>query len=163
MKFHGDKERFDVVARFVWETYGSNVKYIADVAGGQGMLSRVLSKKFNYESEVIDPREYVLRGVSNRQDYYDSGMADYYDLIIGLHPDQATRPVVESALVRPIIVVPCCNFWDRSRKLGRDALVGEISRYLKDNKIDYGITELGLKTPYRICLYTKLEQYSNKK
>jgi hypothetical protein len=40
-------------------------------------------------------------------------MADYYDLVVGLHPDQALRSVVESAERVAVLVVPCCNFWNR--------------------------------------------------
>lgn len=42
-RFHGGPERFEVVAEFVAETFGKNVNYIADVAGGQGkgMLLRI--------------------------------------------------------------------------------------------------------------------------
>ncbi|MGH3453908.1 MAG: hypothetical protein ACRDP2_05790, partial [Nocardioidaceae bacterium] len=40
-RFHGDPERFDVLASFVADRYGRTVHHIADVVGGQGMLSRV--------------------------------------------------------------------------------------------------------------------------
>ena len=43
-KFHGDPQRFEVVADFVFDTFGRNIEYIADVAGGRGMLSRILNK-----------------------------------------------------------------------------------------------------------------------
>jgi len=46
-KFHGDPKRLEVVADFIFETFGRNVKYIADVAGGQGMLTRILNKKYS--------------------------------------------------------------------------------------------------------------------
>ena len=118
VKCKGDEARFEEVARFVYERFGNSVHYIADVAGGQGMLSRILNKKYNYQAEVIDPRHYQVVGVQNRQCEYVSDMASYYDLVIGLHPDEAVREVVESAKVRPVLVVPCCNFWDRTRKLG---------------------------------------------
>jgi len=54
-KFHGDANRFDVMAAFIYDNFGKSVHYIADVAGGQGMLSRILNKKYNYSAEVIDP------------------------------------------------------------------------------------------------------------
>ena len=54
-KFHGDPNRFEIVAEFVENKYKSRIQYIADVAGGQGMLTRLLRKK-NYEAEVVDPR-----------------------------------------------------------------------------------------------------------
>jgi hypothetical protein len=66
IRCHGDATRFDEVADFVYHLFGKSIKYIADVAGGQGLLTRILNKKYNYESEVIDPREYKIRGVPNR-------------------------------------------------------------------------------------------------
>lgn len=153
-KFHGAPERFEEVSQFVFEYYGRSVKYIADVAGGQGMLSRILKKKYNYEPEVIDPREYQLRGVKGRVAYYTSDMADFYDLVIGLHPDQALRPVVESAKTTNVLVVPCCNFWDTSRKIGRDLMIEEISKYFDENKIKYDRIEFKFDSPYRIGLAT---------
>ena len=39
VKCKGDEARFEEVARFVYERFGNSVHYIADVAGGQGMLS----------------------------------------------------------------------------------------------------------------------------
>ena len=60
---------------------------------------------------------------------YSSDMADYYDLIVGLHPDEALRAVVDSALVRPVVVVPCCNFWSATERLGRSALLQAITTH----------------------------------
>ena len=109
---HGDESRFAILAEFVYNYFGNSIKYIADVAGGQGVLSRMLNKHYNYESEVIDPRHYTLKGIPHREAYYTPDMTSFYDLVIGLHPDEATRPVAESAIDRPVIVVPCCNHWD---------------------------------------------------
>ena len=90
------------------------------------MLARRLSKQHNIACDVIDPRGWVLRGVSSRAEEYSAEMADYYDVVVGLHPDEALREVVESGRVRPVVVVPCCNFWTRERKLGRDELLAAI-------------------------------------
>lgn len=125
-RFHGDPERFDVIAAFVAERFPA-ARYIADVAGGQGMLSRVLRKKYQLEAEVVDPRGWTLKGVPARADYYSHTMADYYDLIIGLHPDEATREVVDSARTRDVLIVPCCNFWDQAAKLGQEELIAAIT------------------------------------
>ena len=65
-RFHGDASRFAAVAELISVTYGRSVHYIADVAGGQGMLSRILRKKYNYDCEVLDPRPWVLKGVPRR-------------------------------------------------------------------------------------------------
>ncbi|MFC7622066.1 hypothetical protein [Microlunatus sp. GCM10028923] len=123
--FHGAPGRFEAVAAFVADRFPT-VRFAADVAGGQGMLARILTKRHNIDCEVIDPRGWVLKGVANRALPYTSDLADYYDLIIGLHPDQALRPVVESAAAVPVLVLPCCNFWSPGVKLGRDALLAAI-------------------------------------
>lgn len=126
--FHGDPGRFEVVADYIYENYGRSVRYIADVAGGQGLLTRILNKKYNYQAEVVDPRGWVLRGVPNRAEEFNAGLAGYYDLVVGLHPDEATRAVAEAARLRPAILIPCCNFW-AEEKLGRDELVAAIEAY----------------------------------
>lgn len=154
IKCNGDDSRFEEVARFVYDRFGNSIKYIADVAGGQGMLSRILSKKYNYDVEVIDPRHYQVVGVKNRECEYKSDMAGYYDLIIGLHPDEAIRDVVESAKTRPVLVVPCCNFWDKTKKLGTKEMIVEISKWLDENKIKYEIITFKFKGPKNIGILT---------
>jgi hypothetical protein len=37
--------------------------------------------------------------------------------------------VVCSARVRPVVVVPCCNFWLRDTKLGRDEFLDAIMKH----------------------------------
>lgn len=135
--FHGAPERFEVVADFIAEKYGRKIKYIADVAGGQGMLTRILRKKYNYEAEVVDPRGYTLVGVPSVQKEFSVDIANNYDLIVGLHPDAATRAVAEGACVKSAIIIPCCNFWDKTKKLGREALLAEISKFYDDNDVEY--------------------------
>lgn len=153
-KFHGAPERFEIVAGFVFETFGRNIKYIADIAGGRGMLSRILNKKYNYVAEVVDPRGYTLKGVLSRKEEYSLDLASYYDLVIGLHPDEATRPVVESALVTNTLIIPCCNFWDQNRKLGRNALVDEISRFYESRGIAYKVVQFDFNSPKNVGLVT---------
>jgi len=133
------------------------VRYIADVAGGQGMLSRILTKKYGYAAEVIDPRGWALRGVSNRSEEYDASMAPYYDLIVGLHPDEATRQVAESATERPVVIVPCCNFWDSSQKLGRDALLDALAIYFECNLVSYERVAFEFGGPKNLGLVTRRE------
>lgn len=125
-RFHGDPTRFAVVADFVADRF-SDARYVVDVAGGQGMLARLLTKKHQLECEVVDPRGWTLKGVQHRQVEYTADLADFYDLVVGLHPDGALVEVVASAQTRPTLVVPCCNFWDRDRRLGRDELLAAIA------------------------------------
>lgn len=153
-RFHGDPARFEAVASYITDRYGRTISYIADVAGGQGMLARLLNK-VGYEAEVIDPRDHTIIGVSNRAEAYRVDMADYYDLVVGLHPDQALRPVVESAKIRSVLVVPCCNFWDLSSKLGRDALLAEIGQYFGAQHIAYERVVFDFEGPNNIGFVTR--------
>src|SRR5216683_2447304 len=135
-KFHGDAARFEVLADYIIDKYGHNIKYIADIAGGQGMLCRILSKKYNYECEVIDPRGWVLKGIAHQEKEFDSEMATYYDLIVGLHPDEAIRAVAQAALIRPTILVPCCNFWSEE-KLGQKELLQSVEDYYRSHSVSF--------------------------
>jgi hypothetical protein len=150
-RFHGDPERFSILADFINDRFGRDIQYVADVAGGRGMLSRILSKRFNYESEVVDPRGYALKGVETRQSEFDSSFADYYDLIVGLHPDEETRCVAEGALVRPAIMIPCCNFW-AEEKLGSKELVSSIESYYEDHGVNYERVVLPFKGPKNVAI-----------
>jgi hypothetical protein len=150
-RFHGDPERFGVVADFVWQRYGKGIHYIADVAGGQGMLARILNKRYNYECEVIDTRTHVLRGVTARNEEFLPSMASDYDLIISVHADEATRPVAEAALVKPAILIPCCNFWS-PEKLGRDELVEAIEEFYRTNGVSWERVQFDFKGPKNIGL-----------
>lgn len=153
-RFNGDPARFEAVADYIGLHFKGRIRYIADVAGGQGMLCRYLSKKYNFDCTVIDPREHVLTGVKNRQVEYTKDMADYYDLIVGLHPDEALRDVVESALIRPIIVIPCCNFWSKEEKLGRDVLLAKIEKYFAKNNVAFERVMFDFDRPKNIGLVT---------
>ncbi len=125
---HGDPARFEVVAEFIAERF-PHARYVADVGGGQGMLTRLLRKRLGLDAEVIDPRGWTLKGVPARVENFDASMAEYYDLVVGLHPDEALRSVVESAAKSAVLVIPCCNFWSHESRLGRDQLIEQISRF----------------------------------
>lgn len=150
-RFHGSPERFQVVAEFIDERYGNAVHFIADVAGGQGMLARILRKHYNYEAEVVDPRGWTLKNVPGRVEEFSPTMASYYDLIVGLHPDEATRAVAAAALVRPTILIPCCNFW-AEEKLGRDALVDAIADYYRAHRVRFERIVFPFKGPKNVGL-----------
>jgi hypothetical protein len=154
-RFHGDEARFGVVADFVADSFGQSVKYIADVAGGQGMLARLLRKRFNYEVEVIDPRGWSLKGVPVRPEEFSPDLASFYDLVIGLHPDQALPAVVAAATIRPTVIVPCCNFFDRTQRLGRADLLAAIERHLAEVQVKTVRHALAFDSPFNIALVTE--------
>lgn len=145
----GDEKRFSAVAEYVEKNF-PDVKYIADVAGGKGYLSRILSKK-NYDCELIEPREKVVKGVKHRKEQFRVDMADYYDLLIGLHPDDATRELAQAASIRPVILIPCCNFWDDKRR-GLKDLLEAIKDFYRQNSICYHEHKFDFKGPMNIGL-----------
>jgi hypothetical protein len=150
-RFHGDPTRFQVIADYIADRYWRNVRYIADVAGGQGMLTRILSKQYNYDCEVIDPRAWVLRGVAHQASGFDPAFSTYYDLIVGLHPDGALREVAQAALARPAILVPCCNFWSE-QKLGQVELLEAIEQFYERHGVVYERITFAFKGPKNIGL-----------
>jgi hypothetical protein len=150
-RFHGDPTRFQVIADFIADRYWRDVRYIADVAGGQGMLARMLSKQYNYECEVIDPRAWVLKGVRHQASAFDPSFSTYYDLIVGLHPDGALREVAQAALVRPVVLLPCCNFWSKE-KLGQEELLQAIEQYYVRHGIGYERVVFPFKGPKNVGL-----------
>lgn len=154
-KFHGDPLRFEVVAEYIAQNYTGKVQRVADVAGGQGMLCRILNKKYNFECEVVDPRGWTLVGVPNRKEEFKADIADYYDLIVGIHPDEALKEVVYSAKLRPVIVVPCCNFWSKEETLGRDALLEKIEQFYKEKGITYQKVTFNFQGPKNIALVSE--------
>jgi|GEM_PF-429820 hypothetical protein len=153
--FHGDPARFPAVAELISRVYGRSIKYIADVAGGQGMLAKLLRKRFGYEAEVVDPRGWRLKGVPGREEEFDPQQASYYDLVVGVHPDQATRAVALSALYTQTLLVPCCNFWDRSRRLGSLALIQSIEDFYQKYDVAHERVTLPIRGPKNIALLTR--------
>ena len=113
-----------------------------------------IQKKYNYDCEVVDPRGWTLKGVDNRQTELDPSNASYYDLIVGLHPDEATRAVAEAALVRPAVLIPCCNFWSEE-KLGREELLQAVERYYQANGVRSERVTFGFKGPKNIGLVSE--------
>lgn len=154
-RFHGDPRRFEATASVVGERFYGKVRYAADVAGGQGMLARLLRKRYGIECDVIDPRGWTMKGVTSRQETYSAELADFYDLVIGLHPDQAIREVARSALIRPVIIVPCCNFWSEEDKLGRAALLDVIKSYYRSHEVTFEQVVIDFKGPYNIGLVSE--------
>lgn len=157
---YGDPKRFDVVADFVIEKFGGTVKYIADVAGGKGILTRILSKRGNFVCELIDPRPTSIKGIKHRFETFNADMAEYYDLLIGLHPDEALPELMKSALIRPVVLIPCCNFLD-NQKRGYRELLEVIEDFYCNNSVGYKRFVLDFKGPKNIAIVS--EPYINKK
>ena len=96
----------------------------------------------------------MLKGVESRQEEFDPQLATYYDLVVGLHPDEALHAVAGAALVRPTILIPCCNFWSEE-KLGREELLQAIERYYQGHGVRSERVTFGFKGPKNIGLVSE--------
>jgi hypothetical protein len=151
---YGDPERFEVVSEFIIKRFSDKVKYVADVAGGKGVLTRILSKKGNFVCDLIDPRPVALKGINHRKEEFTADMAQYYDLLVGLHPDHALRELAKSALIKPVMLIPCCNFWD-DQKRGKEELLMAIENFYRQNSVNYKRVTLAFKGPKNVALVSE--------
>ena len=102
---------------------------VLDVAGGRGDVSFELHTKRGIPCTLVEPRP---RKLSRLQHAYmrahpDATLCEHAQalfsaelwprfaqcsVVVGMHPDQATEPIVDAALAlgKPFAVVPCCVF-----------------------------------------------------
>lgn len=122
-----DKRRFDLFADFITQRF--DAPRIFDIAGGQGKLNEALSQRGRFVT-TFDLRHKRLP-VRYAQRMFTLDEPCECDLVVGLHPDGATRVIVEYAAKHrvPFAIVPCCsdnsmpyNPWMRHlAELGRNA------------------------------------------
>lgn len=142
----GDRTRAEVFASFIWKTFPEAVS-IADVAGGHGDLSYWLAIS-GRDPTIIDPRtarlpKWIQRDLRKRRlrgertnlirrvlaSVEDVDLRDF-DLVVALHPDQATEPTILGCLEGGVdfAVVPCCVF------------PVDQTRYTQEGWVDYLVT-----------------------
>ncbi|MFY0524608.1 hypothetical protein ACN28I_16055 [Archangium gephyra] len=102
-----DKRRFDLFAQFITERFPAPRIY--DIAGGQGRLNEALSK-LGRTVTTFDLRHKHLP-VRYEQRMFTLEEPCECDLLVGMHPDGATRIIIEYAAKHrlPFAVVPCCS------------------------------------------------------
>lgn len=102
-----DKRRFDLFARFLVKRFDGPRVY--DVAGGMGKLNEALTKH-GRRVTTFDRRHKRLP-VHYQERLFTLAEPCHCDLIVGMHPDGATRIIVEYAARHaiPFAVVPCCS------------------------------------------------------
>jgi len=132
----GANRRARVFAEWILTKYGRDYfeeGLILDIGGGRGDLSFELATRHGLDCAVVDPRPSKLRRwqASYQRKHPEARIPKHYQalftpdfleaqdipltsvkLIIGLHPDEATEPIVETALALhlPFAVIPCCVF-----------------------------------------------------
>jgi hypothetical protein len=157
------KERFAVFADFISEKFALNASSrIIEVAGGKGDLALLLALK-GYRVLLVDPRENsgLLSKRQRKQIRKEGADANFSthrayfgnddatallisefqpDIIVGLHPDEATEAIVDSAIANgvPFAVVPCCVYSRifPGRRVDGTAVRthGQLCRYLTGKK-----------------------------
>lgn len=140
-----DRRRFRAFAEFIHTTY-PNIGKVADVGGGRGDVSFFLHE-LGHDATIIDSRaarlpRWIKRSL-RRESVKQGRLVELprvvgkvqdtdlqaFDLIVGLHPDEATEHIVRTAIKynKEFAVVPCCVFpidgVKRSKENWRDYLI----------------------------------------
>ena len=102
-----DLRRFTVFAQFLTERF--DAPRVFDVAGGMGKLNEALTA-LGRQVATFDRRHRHL-GVNYSQRTFTLEEPCEAELVVGLHPDGATRVIIEYAARHRIAfaVVPCCS------------------------------------------------------
>jgi hypothetical protein len=167
-------QRAKVFCDWIIDTWGEaalNTGLILDIAGGRGDLAFELATRRGLHCAVVDPRPAKLKKWQVKyqkknpqaniakyyQDYFNSSFLSSHSippssvqLVVGLHPDEATEPLVAEALSLGLdfCVIPCCvfssSFPDRRLKDGSSpSSYEQFCEYLKEK--DDGIQEVDLQ------------------
>lgn len=124
----GDKRRFREFAYFIHWTFPEATS-VADVAGGHGELAFWLHE-LGKTPVIIDPRDttfpkWIHRTLRKRairsgklttlkrlRKTVEEVDLNAFDLAVALHPDEATEPVLRTAISHNVdfAIVPCCVF-----------------------------------------------------
>jgi hypothetical protein len=102
-----DKRRFELFAKFLADRFPA--PRIFDVAGGMGRLNEALTE-LGRSVTTFDLRHKRL-DVRYAERIFTLDEPCEADLVVGMHPDGATRVIIEYAVKHriPFAVVPCCS------------------------------------------------------
>ena len=103
-----DKRRFDLFADFVTRHF-PGCRHAFDIAGGQGKLNVALTAR-GVATRTFDTR-WKRAEVDYAERRFTLDEPCGCDVLVGMHPDGATRVIVEYAAKhrRPFAIVPCCS------------------------------------------------------
>lgn len=122
----GDRRRFDLFADLIQRLVPDRSARIADVAAGKGYLSWALRQRGFKHTTPFEPNprrggQVTRLGMHVRD--FTPGLARDYDVLVGMHPDDATDCILSGAAIArtTAIVVPCCtrprawSYWGQRR------------------------------------------------
>lgn len=103
-----DKRRFDLFAELLVRRFPA-AQRVFDVAGGMGRLNAALTSRGR--SVLTFDTRWKRADVAYAERRFALDEPCACDLIVGMHPDGATRIIVEYAAkhARPFAIVPCCS------------------------------------------------------
>jgi hypothetical protein len=150
----GDRNRAWDFAHFIDRTFPRATR-IADVAGGHGELSYWL-QELGRVPVVIEPRDvriprWIHRDLRKRAvregrlttiNRIVAPVEDVdlraFDLVVGLHPDEATEPAVRAAHAYDLdfAVVPCCVFPLDGRAYSRQGWIDYLATLAPGTRVD---------------------------
>ncbi|MCB1156813.1 MAG: hypothetical protein H7A25_07275 [Leptospiraceae bacterium] len=124
-----DLRRFEYFAGFIHKKFGTCRIY--DVAGGMGKLNEELSK-LGCDVLTFDKRHKHLP-VKFEVKEFTLEEECRADLVVGMHPDGATKLIIDYAAMHniPFAIVPCCSDNGMSYKTW--------IKFLKQHTLDLGM------------------------
>ena len=127
-----DLQRFTYFAHFISKRF--EAPRVFDVAGGMGKLNVELTT-LGHHVTTFDKRHKHLP-VPYAQREFTLGEPCEADIVVGMHPDGATRVIIEYAAHHrlPFAVVPCCSDNSMSYK--------QWMRFLGEYATSLGFTEV---------------------
>jgi hypothetical protein len=106
----GDPKRNEAFAKLIFREF-PNCKTCLVVADGKGHLAALLAKKYRVRVIENKPRQVLTRKrVKYQSGWFEASTPLTEDLIVGMHPDDATAPIIKAAVrnKKKWAVVPCC-------------------------------------------------------
>jgi hypothetical protein len=107
----GDPNRFRFFADLIETVLPTKGARIADVASGRGKLQGELYRRGIKNVVAYDGRRRNAKGKPHARWWFDYRTApDEFDLVVGMHPDEATDQIIRFACEKrkPFVVCPCC-------------------------------------------------------
>lgn len=146
----GDSRRFDLFAKLISKQFPNKNIRIADVAGGKGYLSLALKEQGYKNVEIFEPkkRKEQVKKVKRTYRMFKEDLAKGFDLIVGMHPDEATDVIINAAGKNsiPFAVCPCCvrptvsSYWGQH---SYGAWMKHLEKFAKE--LGFNVTKLMLK------------------
>ncbi len=144
----GDSRRFDIFAKFIARNFNKHMR-VADIAGGKGYLNLAL-RQAGFENVItFDIRNVRVRKVDYKRRLFNNSIKEEFDLLVGLHPDEATDHIIMEAAKRkiPFVIVPCCVKPDAATYWGSKSSERDWLKHLTKlaEKQGFEVIELTLK------------------